>query len=146
MVDLLAELADRGRSAYVTLTAGRKLAGIVRAVGEDFMILYDSLVGEAIVPFRSLAAVLPGRSVARTAHSGALQHERPLSLFACFSDALSDLAAERAGILAEVAGESLRGELCAAGQDVVTLRLDTAERRHLHVRTNAIDYAVLIRR
>lgn len=157
MVDLLERLADRGRSVFVTLTAGRKLAGSVSAVGDDFMILFDSLVGDVIVPFRSLAAVLPGSAAAHATQPAptqlgdgwplqtlGTQHlERPLSLFVCFGDAMVDLASERARILAEVAGESLRGELRAAGQDVVTLRLDTPERRHLHIRTDAIDCVAL---
>ncbi len=140
MVDLLENLADRSRSAGITLIGGRRFAGVIKALGEDFMILSDFEAGEVFIPYASLAVVLPGPEPAE------LPPERPFSLSLCFADALADLAAERAGIVAEVAGSVMRGELRSAGQDVITIRPDSGVRTPLYVSMAAIASLVVVRR
>src|SRR4051794_8034320 len=122
-VSLLAtcwSLAEAGRTVLVTTRAGTSRRGRLRLVGDDYVALEDEQRRDHLVPLAGIAtlgAVSAGRS-ALDAPAG-----RPGRSGARLIEALASLVGERPvlSVTCEGRGGTVRGELLAAGTDVVVM-------------------------
>jgi hypothetical protein len=129
---LLVDLAERADPVSLALRGGRECRGVIVAVGTDFCAVRRPNGDDALVPFAALAAVrVDGTRTAATA--------RRSGVVLRLSDALAALVPERPDILVATEGnEPWRGELRAVGWDLLSMRLDGAAPRSLHVPLAAI--------
>jgi hypothetical protein len=118
LAGVLIDLAERGEPVVVTTTAGRRHRGTVRAMGADFVALALSSGTTVLVALDAVAAVRTRPGVTSVAGDRSVRLERNLA------EVLTELAAERTGVVIGAAGAEVRGELRAVGRDIATLRVD----------------------
>jgi hypothetical protein len=137
VVGVLVDLAERGDRVSVATRSGRRHRGLVRLVGQDFVVLVTEQRSTVLVRVDAIAQV-------RTAPgSTPVTGDRALALDVGWSDALRVLAAEREVVLAVASGgEPCTGQLRAVGADVATLRLD-GDGARAHLPLAAIDEIVV---
>lgn len=116
----LADLAERARPVVLVLRNGRTHQGVLTAIGADFCALRTPSGREVLVRTDALAAVRTAPGEAITVGDRTLVHDLR------FVDALARLAEHRASMWVGSHGiaEPLRGELRAAGRDLLVLRLE----------------------
>lgn len=126
---VLRELAERRAPVAVRTALGRAHRGLVVALGQDFLVLRDAMVGglPVFLPLRSVSTV---RSVERI--EGDVAGARPSPLETGLAALLTGLAGTRPQVtLVSTSGEVLTGSLRSAGVDVVTIRLDGGGSTHI---------------
>ncbi len=114
-----ADLRDAGTPVTVGTSSGRRHAGVVRAIGEDFLVVGPAAghSPEVVVALAALESVrtLPG--------APAVVGDRPAEASLRLIDVLVGLAEEREAVQVVVlSGDVASGVLAAVGQDVLTVR------------------------
>ena len=142
LTGLLIDLAERSGPVAVRSAGGRTARGRVVAVGADFVAVRESRLGDVLIPRRAVATVrgAPGEPPATATG------DRPVSLMIVLAEALIEIAAERPSVLVAAAGDEIRGDLHAAGRDVVSVAVSGQGREVVHVAQEAIDHLVVLRR
>lgn len=138
---VLLDLAERLEPLTVRTAGGRTHRGVVVAVGRDFLVVRDDRQPPVFVAAGAVSWV----RVTRAGRADAAG-DRPPPHEASFASVIAGLAAERPRVQVGVDGEAtlLTGELRAAGQDVVTVRIDGSPAATLHVPVGAIHEMVLL--
>ncbi|MGY9072916.1 MAG: hypothetical protein ACKVHU_08225 [Acidimicrobiales bacterium] len=138
LVGALVDLTESNEPVVVETLAGRRINGLLRAVGLDFCAIVEHNRW-VLIP---LGAVTSVRST--TAKQRGVNSDRPAPLDSTLTEALVDLLEERARLaVSVVAGEHLAGVLHNVGQDLVTLRLDGEGDRRAHVPLAAVSSIVV---
>jgi hypothetical protein len=123
----LLDLAERRRPVRVTLVGGRSHSGVLRAVGEDFVVL-EARLGRRIV--LATAAVVTVGDVGHAVLAAATGDRRPDAVR--FVDVLADLAeGEGPVLIGTTAAPPFRAEIVAVGLDVLLVRPADAGRKAL---------------
>lgn len=137
LVGTLLDLAERGRA--VALDVGReRLRGRLVGIGSDFVALRSDRSQDVLVRTAAIEVVRaePG--------TPAVVGDRAVLVETGLSGALASLAAERPEVLVRTrAGTVVRGELSAAGTDVVRIRVPGEPPAPAWVALEAIDVVVL---
>jgi hypothetical protein len=138
-VGLLVDLAERNAAVSVT-AGGTRLTGCVIGVGRDFFVLEPAAGRPVLVSTGAATSVsaLPEEP----ANSPAAGDRRPaldLSLLSAF-DALAE---ERAPVAVCAGDTTFEGELVSVGEDVITLRSMSAQRRLVHLPSAAVAWCEL---
>jgi len=133
-------LAEAGRAVAVTTRAGTSHRGRLRVVGEDFVALEDGQRREHVLPLAGLAT-LRATTAGRSKQDGPAG--RPLRSGARMAEALASLAGERPLVTLTCDGHGgvVRGELLAAGTDVVVIGAaegSSPARSAVYVRLSAV--------
>lgn len=129
----LVDLAEAGSPVSVA-TPSRRLAGRLVGVGPDLCVLEEA-ARITVVDLGCVVAVTP-QGAAPVAAAG----DRATAVKLTFAEALASLADELAPVrLGLRGGETLSGDLVAAGQDVVTLRLAANPPRMTYVPGAAVE-------
>jgi hypothetical protein len=125
---VLVDLAERGTPVAVHTAGGRRHRGVVAGVGTDFVALRAASGHDVLLAFSGIAAV-------RVDGGGAPVGDRVVDVEMGLAEALAAIAGARPRVLVVTSadGEGLAGELRAVGRDVVTLRLDGADRSPAYV-------------
>lgn len=118
LAGVLVDLGERGEPVVVTTLAGRRFAGVVRALGVDFVALGARSGATVLVALPALASVRTRPGAAAVAGDRAVRVERR------FAEVLAELAADRPAVVVGAGATEVRGELRAVGKDVATLRVD----------------------
>jgi hypothetical protein len=127
---VLLDLAEHGSPVLATTTTGRRHRGVVAGVGHDFAALRTPDGRDVVLAHRGIAAVGPEGS-----HAVA-PGDRTAVLPLGIAEALAVLAEDRPRVLVvATGGEAVAGDLTAVGRDVLTVRLDGADRRVAYVAT-----------
>ena len=126
---VLLDLAERGATVVVTGRAGRRHRGIVRAVATDFVGIQTDTGGDVLLTFAGIASVRPEPGAA------APLGDRAVAVDVGLAEVLAAVADDRPRLLVVTLAdaEGLAGELRAVGRDVLTLRLDGADRTPSYV-------------
>lgn len=126
---VLLDLAERGSTVVVTGRAGRRHRGTVGAVGHDFAALRLSGASDVLVAFAGVASVRASR------RSEPAVGDRPVAIDVGLAEALAAVADDRPRVLivTTVDADGLAGDLLAVGRDVLTLRLEGADRAPAYV-------------
>ena len=133
---VLVDLAERGATVGLQ-TANHLLRGRLVGTGPDLAVVEDGQHCTTMVNLAALVSVdVPG--TLSTNGSPLLGHRSPL-LPLSFADALATLAAEILPVRLHLAGEDLLGDLVAAGEDVLVLRLSSSSRRHRYVNLSRVE-------
>lgn len=129
---LLRDLAERRAEVVVTTTSSRHPGQLV-GVGHDFCVVAAGH-GTTLVALAAVAAVAtPTASVPAAGDRSAPLDQRLV-------DVLGDLAAERSPVRLQLrGGQLLSGDLISVGTDVISLRLEGAERRMVHAVLAAVE-------
>ncbi|MGH8902809.1 MAG: hypothetical protein ACRDYA_14330 [Egibacteraceae bacterium] len=138
----LVDLLERGAPVNVRTTTGRMHHGTFAAVGLDFCVLRTSTGVDRYLALSALGWVRPVERAGPPATG-----DRPAPLDLRLAECFGHLVDDRPRMLIFVRGdaEPIAGELRAVGVDVVTLRVDGAERGVCFVPTTAIVEAVVAR-
>lgn len=132
----LRDLAERGLRVSLACAAGRSHRGTLSAVGPDHVGLRLANGALVLLALDTVRAVRPEPGSRQAAVMG----DRPVPAGPTLAEVLQDLV-ERDGAAAvtlrEVT-EPLRGTVLGLGEDVMTLRLDTALHETVIVPLNAI--------
>jgi hypothetical protein len=126
---VLVDLAERGAPVLVAGRAGRRHRGVVRAVGDGFLVLVLADGSHVLLATAGVAWV-------RAEHrADAATGDRAVDLPMGLADALAALAEDRPRVLVVTTADDdgLAGELRAAGVDVLTLELDGPDRPPAYV-------------
>ena len=138
-VGLLVDLAER--SAVVSVTAGgTRLTGCLVGVGRDFFVLEPAAGRPVLVATQSATSVSAAPEEPASSRAGG--DRRPaldLSLLSAF-DALAE---ERSPVAVCAGGTTFEGELLSVGEDVITLRTMTAQRRTVHLPAASVAWCEL---
>lgn len=121
LAGVLADLAEGAGSVRVQLRGGRGVAGIVRAVGDDVVVLepVGAGAGPAVVALSALTAVRAGPG------TRAVTGDRRVGSGLRLIDVVAELAAEREQVrVLTVDGEAVPGRLRSLGRDVVAVSAD----------------------
>jgi hypothetical protein len=121
LAGLLVDLAERGEPVTLRTTAGRSLTGRIGVVAQDAVVL-EIGSGPSIVRLAAVSSIRRAAGERVDEPSG----DRVPSRAATLAALLADLAPDRPRIALAVQGEPslVRGELRAAGIDVLTVTLD----------------------
>lgn len=140
LAGVLVELGERGHTVTVRTVGGNSVRGLVAAIGADFVVLREDRRGDVILPLSSVATVrgAPGDEPA--------VGDRALSLVIVLAEALVELAADRPEVVVSVGGHELCGKLRSAGQDVIAIAVDGAQRELIQVAVSAIDHLIVVAR
>ncbi len=118
VLGVLLDLAER-RTELTMTAAGRRLHGVVSAVGADFVALRQPAGTETLVAVRSIGQVRTGRP------GIAADGDRMVTSELRLVDVLAQLAAERERVrLVTSDGDVVAGVARNVGHDVVVLRAD----------------------
>jgi hypothetical protein len=130
---ILVDLAERGGPVVVEAVGDRRHRGTLQAVGADFAALRTPDGRHVLLAERGIASITAeGRAPEAVG-------DRDVQVVAGLAEALAALAEDRPRVLVvTVPGTGLAGDLVAVGRDVVTLRLDGADRRTAYVALAAI--------
>jgi hypothetical protein len=154
LAGLVQDWAERRATVVVRVRSGHAVAGAVAVVGRDFMAV-TSVAGTtalSLVPLAAVVTVLPAAGAAGAgpgAGAGASAGAGPARIapsVASLAGVLAELAADHQPVSVRVAGwpEPVRGELHAAGEDVLGVRVDIADRPLAYVPLAAVcEVAVL---
>ena len=116
LAGVLLDLGEREQPVVVGTRSGRRLRGVVRTLGTDFIGLRTPTGDGALVPLRAITSVRPEPGAARTLG------DRLVRVDGLFGGVLGELAAGHPHVsIHTVDGAQHVGELQATGQDVVTL-------------------------
>ena len=138
----LVDLLERGAPVNVRTTIGRVHHGTIAAVGLDFCVLRTTTGADRYLALNALSWVRPAEAVGPSATG-----DRPAPLDLGLAEFFGRLVDDRPRMLVFVRGDPqpIAGQLCAVGVDVLTLRVDGAERGACFVPTIAIVEAVVAR-
>lgn len=138
---VLVDLAERAEPLTVRTTSGRLHRGTIVAVGRDFLVVRSDANPPVFVAAWAVASVRVTRGM-RSDTAG----DRPPPYDASFAAVVGGLAADRPRIQLGITGEStlLVGDLRAAGQDLLTLRLDGTPQGTLYVPVDSVEDLVLL--
>ncbi len=138
MAGVLTDLAERCLPVVVQTVAGRCHTGVVTAVGRDFCVVSVASGRQVLVALSALAAVRPEGGAAVPVG------DRVLAPGLELGEALFALAGERPHAhVVTAAGDGIRGEVRSVGRDVLTFRLDGADRRTVYVPLAAVTEVAL---
>jgi hypothetical protein len=126
---VLLDLAERGGPVVVVGRGGRRHRGVVVAVGHDFCGLRTAEGTDVLLSFAGLASVRPEPRATPAAG------DRPVAVDVELAEALAAVAEDRPRVLVVTLADpdGLAGELRSVGRDVLTLRLDGADRTPAYV-------------
>ena len=126
---VLLDLAERRTPVVVAGRTGRRHRGTLAAVGADFVVVRVDDGADALLAFTGIASVRPEPGAAAPAG------DRAPSIEVTLAEALAVVAEDRPRVLlvTTVDDDGVAGELRAVGRDVVTLRLDGADRATAYV-------------
>ncbi|KAA0232635.1 MAG: hypothetical protein EDR02_16665 [Actinobacteria bacterium] len=134
LLSTLVDLAEAGTNVVVHTAGGRRRAGLVVAVGTDFVALRNGGNCLSCVSFSGIGAV-------RTKEPGSRAHiERSAQLGTDLRTALADFAADslEAIIWLSANAEPIRGQLRAVGTDLVMVDTQLG-REHCYVRVASVE-------
>lgn len=136
------DLAERGVEVGVRTTTGTTLHGWIVAVARDFCALRHD---DGTATFLALPAIATVRPEAGH-RAGEAASERTAPIETDLADVLVLLAGDRprVRVVVEGGGEALAGELRAAGEDVVTMRLDSDPPATVYVRLASVRELTLL--
>lgn len=137
----LIALAEAGRPVVVITTAGRRHAGVVTMVGQDFV----TVVREerlTLVSLRALASVEHSREFGAAPTDGEL--EPSLAAPVTLHDVLSRAVGDRPRLMLHAGDAHTTGQLVAVGVDVVTLRTDAEPPGLAYVSLGSVSEASLL--
>lgn len=127
---VLLDLGERGAPVVVTGAAGRRHCGVVAAVGDGVVVLRTAEGAVVLLAASSVGSVRAEPRAAPVTGDRAVALDDGVGMV----EALSVLAEDRPRVLVvTMSGEGLAGELVGVGRDVVTLRLDGADRTTAYV-------------
>jgi hypothetical protein len=133
---ILVDLAERG-AAVGLQTGNHLLRGRLVGAGPDLAVLEDRRRCATVVNLAALISVdVPGTP---TGHRPPLSGHRSPVLPLSFADALASLAAEILPVHLHVPGEDVFGDLVAAGEDVVVLRLSSPSGHHRYINLERVE-------
>ena len=127
---VLLDLAERGVTAVVTTSSGRRHPGRVVAVGADFVAVRTDGDRTTLVALGALASVrvnglgAPMHRGPQAAARSAPQPGEARSVSVSVADVLAHAAGRRPRVQVHCGEATLTGELRSVGTDVVTLRAD----------------------
>jgi hypothetical protein len=131
---LLLDLAERGVTAVVTTSSGRRHPGRVAAVGADFVAVRTDGSRTTLVALNAVASVrvngLGPATGSRGERPGARPGPQPLqpgegrSVAVSMADVLAHAAGRRPRVHVHCDAATVAGDLQSVGTDVVTLRTD----------------------
>jgi hypothetical protein len=132
---ILVDLAERGAKVALQ-TTNRLLRGRLIGTGQDLAVLEDQRCATIV----NLAALVSVDTLGTPSSHGTplLGHRTPV-LPLRFTDALVTLAAEILPVRLHLPGEDVLGDLMAAGEDVVVLRLSSSSRRYRYVNLTRVE-------
>ena len=134
---VLLDLAERGVVVTLQLRSGRRLHGMLHAIGADFCALRVAR-STVFVRLDVIATLRPDPGAAPAV--GDRQPDVALLL----TEVVRELVAERERVqLVSIGGEPLAGELRALGTDVVTLRVDGAPPSTVYLRVDEVGEVVV---
>jgi len=133
---VLLDLAESGEPVALTV-GGRRLAGHLSAVGEDFCVVENLDAGACIVALGAISSVRQDPS-GMAERRGGPSGDRPPALRLSFASALGALVAERLPVAIWSGDELFEGDIAALGGDVVTIRNPGPGRRVAHLRLGAV--------
>jgi hypothetical protein len=128
---VLVDLAERGDPVVVATTTGRTIRGRIALVARDAVVIGASYVRlDAVSWFRRLDRD----------HANEPAGDRPAPRHTTFAALIASIAVDRPRVSLALIGEAavLHGELCAAGRDVLTVRLDGAPPLTTYVAVTAV--------
>ena len=126
---VMLDLAERRAPVVIGGRAGRRHRGVVRAVGSDFVGMKLADGTDVLLSLAGIASVRPEpRAVPAPG-------DRPVTVDIGLAEALAAVAEDRPRVLVVTMADAdgLAGELRAVGRDVLTLRLDGADRTPAYV-------------
>jgi len=119
-VGVLLDLAEHGYGLVLTCAGGRRVDGVVRALGVDVVVLDDRAGDVVVVPVAAIAVVRPAPDVETVAAAG----RRTPTLDVRHEELLGRLVDDRPDVsIALVTGDAVAGTLVAVGADVLTVRV-----------------------
>jgi hypothetical protein len=119
LAGILLDLAERGVTAVVTTSSGRRHPGRVAAVGADFVAVRTDANRTTLVALAALASV-------RVHGAGGGRSGEGRSVTVSMADVLAHAAGRRPRVHVHCDAATVAGELRSVGADVVTLRTDGA--------------------
>jgi hypothetical protein len=120
---LLLDLAERGVTAVLTTTGGRRHLGRIEAVGADFAALRTGADRTTLVALDAMAAVRVGAP--KGPALGAAADTRPgRTVAVTMADVLAHAVARRPRVHLHAGLSALAGELRSVGADVATVLCD----------------------
>jgi hypothetical protein len=124
LLGVLLDLAEQNAPVLARTTSGRTVQGRVCVVARDAIVVESSGGVLTHVQLSHVASVRP--PAARAIGWGEPAGDRSAPRDTSFANLLADLAAERPRVAVTVAGEGtvMRGELRAAGADILTVLLE----------------------
>jgi small nuclear ribonucleoprotein (snRNP)-like protein len=130
---VLADLAERDRPVLLHTVSGRRVRGVLRAHGADFVALRTESAQVVLVRHHAIVAV-------RTQpHEPAALSGRSVSVTLSFFESLVALADDRPRVLIVTTGnETFAGDLHSVGVDVVTVRNDGQPATTFYVPLDAV--------
>ena len=140
LAGVAADLRDAATAITVGTRSGRRVAGVVRVVGADFLALGPA-AGEGTEVIVALDAV---ESVRTLPGVPAVVGDRHVGRAVAFLDVLIGLAGEREVVqVVTASGDAVSGVLVAVGQDVLTVRTRTRPPAVAYVPTAAVAEVVV---
>lgn len=138
MSGLLVDLAESGSEISLGVRGTGPMTGRVVGVGTDLVVLERPGRGPVLVRRGAVTSVAPGPSA-----TGATAPLRPgggrvPALDLTMGAALDALGADGAPVTLRTPDQSFTGIVQSCGQDVVTLRLEGAQRRPVYVALDAV--------
>jgi hypothetical protein len=123
LAGVLLDLAERGVTAVVTTSSGRRHPGRVAAVGADFVAVRTDGNRTTLVALGALASVRVNGLGPATGGRG-VEGGGARSVVVGMADVLAHAAGRRPRVHLHCDGATVAGELRSVGTDVVTLRTD----------------------
>lgn len=136
LVGMLLDLAERAASVTVRTIGGRTVSGPVAGVGADYVTVDEQHRGRVVVPLHAVATV-------RSPADAGLD-DRALTGVVDLAAMLTELAADRPGVVVRAGGDDTGGDLVAGGRDVITVRTSGADGSTVHIALAAIDHLVVL--
>ncbi|HEY4376977.1 MAG TPA: hypothetical protein VGM93_07450 [Acidimicrobiales bacterium] len=135
---VLLDLSDRERPVVLDTVGGRRIRGVIRTVGVDFIGLRIEEGDGVLVRIDALAAVRPEAEAAATVG------DRPVHLITGLAEVLMGLAGDRPRVLVRTThGEAFAGTLRSAGRDVLAVRLDGPDAGTVYLGLHAVTEVTL---
>ena len=119
-VGALLDLAEHGHPVSLGCRGGRRVDGVIRAIGTDVVVLDDRIGDVVAVCVAAIAVVRPAPELAAVAATGA----RTPSLDVTLGELLGRVVHDRPDVgLALETGDVVAGVLVAVGEDVLTVQV-----------------------
>ena len=123
----LLDLAEAGAHVAVQVTGGRQYRGLAAGVGRDFVAVRSDTGHLTLIAFAHIAAVRPSDPTGAPATGARSPGSRSLVQL------LDRCVADRPRVHVVAAGETIIGELIAAGDDVLSVRTEGGGHGERHV-------------